>query len=189
MSRMWHGAEAKGDVYAAQAHGPKNLLFLKRILLRFISNPSPLGTHDWPKRRWRMIPTAICDSACQESRGSLAARAMWERTAIRRLHGKEQHETDLAQQLLALGERFLGAGVPRGEALDPPSLHLRPVDPVRILAGEESVLRGELFALGTHAQQLRRRVALERRLRHLERTEDVVGDVEQAIYLSHTQTC
>eukprot|EP00966_Prymnesium_polylepis_P207800 4813445-Prymnesium_polylepis.1 len=32
--------------------------FLNRIFERFRSKPSPLGTHDWPKRRRRMMPTA-----------------------------------------------------------------------------------------------------------------------------------
>ena len=60
---------------------------------------------------------AVCTSTCGA------------RTAIGRLYAEKEHDHHLAQQLLPLGVRLARAGSPCGEALDPTSLKLRPVDP------------------------------------------------------------
>eukprot|EP00966_Prymnesium_polylepis_P337010 7391850-Prymnesium_polylepis.1 len=120
------------------------------------------------------------DGECVAGLGVCAACAVCTsvaHTAIGRLHAEEQHDQHLAQQFLPLGVRLLAVRVPRGEALDPTSLKLRPINPVGILcegaavgeregiaptrhvwppylARKERVLLGELLRLSAHSQQL-----------------------------------
>ena len=85
------------------------------------------------------MPTAgqgAGDGECVAGLGVCAACAVCTsvaHTAIGRLHAEEQHDQHLAQQFLPLGVRLLAVRVPRGEALDPTSLKLRPINPVGIL--------------------------------------------------------
>ena len=111
------------------------------------------------------------------------------------LDGEEEHDEHLAEKPLPLRVRLAPARRPRGEALDPPRLQLGPVDPVRVLAGEEAVLHGELLRLGSHAEELLRGLDVEGEslLARLEGGVDVGGDVEEAVHLRRThmltQTC
>jgi len=97
----------------------------------------------------------------------------------------EEHDQELAQELLPLLKRLARRRPPLLQALDAPGLDRRPVDPIRILPLEEAILFGQLLALRPHVEQLLQAARLEaQRVRgRLQRRKAVARHVEDAVDL------
>ena len=110
------------EAHAAEVHVPPPSVGLERLVEAEAANDTNCA-----QQGARDCERGDCLGVCSVCR---VYKHMWcSRTAIGRLYAEKEHDHHLAQQLLPLGVRLARAGSPCGEALDPTSLKLRPVDP------------------------------------------------------------